>query len=48
MAFPQYAVSRWMGHSLTVSGKHYANHVPDELFDLASSRTQQNAQWNVP
>ncbi len=48
MAFPQYAVSRWMGHSLTVSGKHYANHVPDELFDLASSSAQQNAQWNVP
>ena len=37
-----------MGHSLTVSGKHYANHVPDELFDLASSSAQQNAQWNVP
>jgi hypothetical protein len=36
MQFPQYAVSRWIGHSITVSGKHYANAVPDELFDKAS------------
>jgi len=35
MTFPQYAVSKWIGHSITVSGKHYANSVPDELFDKA-------------
>jgi hypothetical protein len=34
--FPQFAVSRWIGHSITVSGKHYANMVPDELFDRAA------------
>lgn len=37
MEFPQFAVSNWIGHSLTVSGKHYANHVPDELFERAAS-----------
>ena len=37
MHHPQYAVSRWIGHSITVSGKHYANVVPDEVFDRASS-----------
>jgi integrase len=41
--FPQYAVSRWIGHSITVSGKHYANNVPDELFDRVSG-AQQKAQ----
>jgi len=29
---PQFAVSKWIGHSITVSRKHYANAVPDELF----------------
>jgi hypothetical protein len=33
MTHPQFAVSKWIGHSITVSGKHYANAVPDELFD---------------
>jgi len=27
---PQFAVSKWIGHSITVSGKHYANFIPDE------------------
>ena len=36
-SYPQFAVSRWIGHSITVSGKHYANSVPDELFDRAAS-----------
>ena len=31
--FPQFAVSKWIGHSIAVSGKHYANMVPDELFE---------------
>jgi hypothetical protein len=39
MQFPQFAVSYWIGHSITVSGKHYANNVPDELFRRASART---------
>jgi len=37
MSFPQYAVSKWVGHSMAVSGKHYANDVPDELFAKASA-----------
>ena len=32
-SYPQYAVSRWIGHSITVSGRHYANAIPDELFE---------------
>ena len=34
--YPQYAVSRWIGHSITVSGRHYANAIPDELFERAA------------
>lgn len=30
MISPPFAVSRWIGHSITVSGKHYVNAVPDE------------------
>lgn len=49
MTFPQYAVSRWIGHSITVSGKHYANSVPDELFERAAGATHvQNAAQNRP
>jgi len=47
MTFPQYAVSKWIGHSITVSGRHYANAVPDELLDKAASMAgsaQRNAQ----
>jgi len=36
MTYPEYAVSKWIGHSITVSGRHYANDVPDELFDRAT------------
>lgn len=39
MDFPQYAVSKWIGHSITVSGRHYANAVPDELLDRATGFT---------
>ena len=28
----QFACSCWLGHSISVSGKHYANRVPDELY----------------
>jgi len=48
MSFPQYAVSKWIGHSITVSGRHYANAVPDELFDKAASPTEgEKAQRNA-
>ena len=47
MSFPQYAVSKWIGHSITVSGRHYANDVPDELFDLAAVTTRGEAQRNA-
>jgi len=40
---PQYAVSKWIGHSITVSGRHYANSIPDELFDaVAGGNAAQN------
>ena len=43
--FPQFAVSRWLGHSILVSGKHYANSVPDEFFERAmgGAHAAQNA-----
>ena len=47
MTLPQYAVSKWIGHSIEVSGKHYANHVPDELFDKASKTGETKAVQNV-
>jgi len=34
--FPQYVVSCWMGHDITVSARHYLQ-VPKELYDMASS-----------
>jgi integrase len=40
---PQYAVSRFIGHSIQISGKHYANHVPDEMFKRASAELSQRA-----
>ena len=42
--YPQFAVSKWIGHSITVSGKHYANLVPDELFDKVATSVPQAAQ----
>ena len=55
MKFPQYAVSKWMGHSTTVSGRHCANDVLDELFDKAAKlaageateQARRNAQQKV-
>jgi integrase len=43
MDHPQYAVSQWLGHSIAVSGKHYANAVPDELFDRVATVDAQAA-----
>jgi len=53
MTYPQYAVSKWIGHSITISGRHYANDVPDELFAKAASDAggedgaQRQAQQNM-
>jgi len=44
--YPQFAVSQWIGHSITVSGKHYANSVPDELFEKATAQSQSQAAQN--
>ncbi len=46
MRFPQYAVSKWIGHSITVSGRHYANDVPDELFQRAAEMATIKAVQN--
>ena len=46
MSFPQYAVSYWIGHSITVSGKHYANSVPDEMFERAAKYGASKAVHN--
>ena len=49
--FPQFAVSKWLGHSMAVSAKHYANIVPDELFDRASAgggKAAQKAAQQMP
>ncbi len=43
MTFPQYAVSKWIGHSIIVSGRHYVNDVPAELFEKASGKVVQKA-----
>jgi integrase len=45
---PQFAVSKWIGHSLTVSGRHYANVVPDELFQRVSGQAAQKAAQHPP
>ena len=43
MTIPQYAVSKWIGHSITVSGRHYTDGVPDELFEKMASRPNDQA-----
>ncbi|MBX3354857.1 MAG: phage integrase SAM-like domain-containing protein [Phycisphaeraceae bacterium] len=47
MSFPQFAVSKWIGHSIEVSGRHYANAVPDELYDKAAHSAQRQAQRDL-
>lgn len=47
MHFPQYAVSKWIGHSIVVSGRHYVNAVPDELYDRAARNEPNSAQQNA-
>ena len=43
---PTDAVSRWIGHSITVSGRHYANAVLDELYAKASASPTEKAAHN--
>jgi hypothetical protein len=49
--FPQFAVSKWIGHSITVSGRHYASMIPDDLFakaaDLDGAEAAQKAAQSV-
>ena len=40
-------MSKWIGHSITVSGRHYANDVPDVLFDQAAATASGQAQRNA-
>lgn len=42
--FPQYVVSKWIGHSIVISGRHYANVVPEEMYAAAIQAAQQAAQ----
>ncbi len=43
--YPQFAVSKWIGHSIAVSGRHYANMVPDELYErMAGARVEEDAK----
>ncbi|MDP7070634.1 MAG: hypothetical protein QF561_04725 [Phycisphaerales bacterium] len=49
--FPQSVVSAWIGHSITVSGKHYANRALDHHFEAAAAPragVAQNAAQHVP
>jgi hypothetical protein len=34
---------KWIGHSITVSGKHYANMVPDDLYAKAAGMSRSRA-----
>jgi integrase len=45
-AYPQYAVSAWMGHSIEVSARHYLQ-VPRELYEKAAGATP-SATPNAP
>ena len=40
--YPQYVVSRWVGHSIKVSEKHYLQ-IPDELYETASRGAAESA-----
>ena len=47
MKHPQAAVSQWIGHSLTTSGKHYVNGtLPDEVYDKAAGLPSEKAAQN--
>lgn len=37
-------MSNWIGHSITVSGRHYANDVPEEVFRRVTQPEERGAQ----
>jgi len=46
--FPQYAVSTWIGHDITVSATHYLA-VPEELYEKVSGAgTETNCSQGAP
>jgi len=45
--FPQYVVSEWLGHDISVSAIHYLQ-VPQELFAKAAELTGIEADISVP
>lgn len=45
--YPQYAVSEWIGHDITVSATHYLQ-VPEELFRKAAQALPQTTSEIVP
>ena len=46
-AYPQYVVSAWMGHNMSVSEKHYLQ-VPEELYRTAASQNPAELPQNLP
>lgn len=43
---PQHVASKWIGHSITVSAKHYVNHIPDELYRSLPGKVVQDVVQN--
>lgn len=37
--WPPYAVCRWMGHTISVSARHYTNAIPDDLLARVTGRS---------
>jgi integrase len=48
MTQPQYAVSKWIGHDIGVSGRHYVNSVPAELFDRMRGTSRRSTSAHRP
>ena len=42
LTVPQFIVSKWIGHSITVSGKHYTNQIPEASFKLVTQKAAHN------
>ena len=52
MHFPQFAVSKWIGHSMQISDRHYTGNgmggVPEELFRRAAQNPAQSMPATAP
>jgi len=46
--FPQYAVSKWIGHSMRISERHYTNGVPEEVFERVTLKPTRSLPLNEP